>query len=79
MMQGSLAQTLRVLRAREGWGLTEASEKIGINRHTLRELEIGKREPYYPTLRKIAEGYGVRIEELVEEPAAELAGASPKA
>jgi transcriptional regulator with XRE-family HTH domain len=68
MMQGSLAERLRVLRAQHGLSLTEASEKIGVNRHTLRDLELGKREPYGPTIRKIAEGYGVPVARLLEEP-----------
>ena len=72
MMQGSLAERLRVLRAQDGLTLNEASAKIGINRHTLRDLELGKREPYGPTIRKIAESYGVPVGQLLEEPA--LAG-----
>jgi transcriptional regulator with XRE-family HTH domain len=73
MMKGSLAERLRVLRAREGLTLNEASAKIGVNRHTLRDLELGKREPYGPTIRKIAEAYNVSLAQLLEEPA--LAGA----
>src|SRR5215212_1486029 len=68
MMQGSLAERLRILRAREGLTLTEASERIGITRHTLSSLERGGQEPHYPTLAKIAKGYGVPVEELLEEP-----------
>jgi transcriptional regulator with XRE-family HTH domain len=68
-MQGSLAERLRVLRARHGLSLTEASEELGVNRHTLRDLELGKREPYGPTLRKIAVGYNVPMAWLLEEPA----------
>jgi transcriptional regulator with XRE-family HTH domain len=67
MMQGSLAERLRVLRAQHGLSLIEASEKIGVNRHTLRDLELGKREPYGPTIRKIAEGYNVPLARLLEE------------
>jgi transcriptional regulator with XRE-family HTH domain len=85
MMQGSLADKLRILRAREGLTVTEASERIGINRHTLRSLELGGQEPHYPTLRKIADGYGVPVEELLEEPvpagkaeAAQVAAASQR-
>ena len=68
MMQGSLAERLRILRAREGLTLTEASERIGITRHTLSSLERGGQEPHYPTLAKIAKGYGVPVEGLLEEP-----------
>lgn len=75
MMQGSLAEKLRVLRAQKGLTLVEASERLGVDRHTLRRLELGGgRRPQYPTLTKIAKGYGVPVEELLEEdPATPLA------
>jgi transcriptional regulator with XRE-family HTH domain len=72
MMQGSLAEKLRVLRARMGLSLTEAASHAGVTRDTLSDLEHGKRHPYMPTLSKIAAGYGIPVEELIEEPA--LAG-----
>jgi transcriptional regulator with XRE-family HTH domain len=68
MMQGSLAEKLRVLRARVGLSLTEAATRAGVTRDTLSDLEHGKRHPYMPTLSKIAKGYGVPVEELLEEP-----------
>jgi len=68
MTQGSFAERLRVLRAQRGLALTEAAGRIGIDRHTLRDLELGDRTPRYPTLTKIAEGYGVPVEDLLEEP-----------
>ena len=69
MMQGSLAEKLRVLRARMGLSLTEAAARAGVTRDTLSDLEHGKRHPYMPTLSKIAAGYGVPVEELLGEPA----------
>src|SRR5215204_1235299 len=66
-MQGSLAERLRVLRARKGLTLVEASKAIGIDRHTLRDLERGKRAAYFPTIEKIAKGYGVAVSTLVAE------------
>jgi transcriptional regulator with XRE-family HTH domain len=68
MMQGSLAEKLRVLRARVGLSLTEAATRAGVTRDTLSDLEHGKRHPYMPTLSKIAKGYGVPVEELLDEP-----------
>jgi transcriptional regulator with XRE-family HTH domain len=77
MTQGSLAEKLRVLRAREGLSLTEAAARAGVTRDTLSDLEHGKRQPYMPTLSKIAAGYGVPVEGLLEEPV--LAGNLGKA
>ena len=66
-MQRSLAERLRVLRARKGLSLLGASEELGIDRHTLRDLELGRgRTPRYPTLAKIADGYDVPVEDLLE-------------
>jgi transcriptional regulator with XRE-family HTH domain len=67
---------LRVLRAERGLSLTEAAERAGIQRQTLALLERGERHPHDPTLAKIAKGYGVPVEELLEEPA--LAGTPGK-
>lgn len=67
-MQESLARKLRVLRAERGLTLTEAAERAGVQRQTLALLERGERHPHTPTLSKIAEGYGVPVEELLEEP-----------
>ncbi len=68
MMQGSLAERLRVLRAQRGLTLVEAADKTGIGRDTLSDLERGRRHPVMPTLAKIARGYNVPVEELLEEP-----------
>ncbi len=69
MVHGSLPRKLRVLRARQGLSLIEAAEKLGIGRDTLSDLERGNRHPVMPTLAKIAQGYGVPVEDLLEEPA----------
>jgi transcriptional regulator with XRE-family HTH domain len=58
-----------------GLTLVDAAKQIGITRVTLSELERGHREPVAPTLMKIAKGYGVPIEELIEEPVLPKAGA----
>src|SRR5215212_1110606 len=67
-MQGSLAERLRVLRARQGLSLTEASKRAGITRDTLSDLERAKRHAHMPTLAKLPHAYGVPVEDLLEEP-----------
>jgi transcriptional regulator with XRE-family HTH domain len=67
-MHESLARKLRVLRAERGWTLNQAAERAGVQPETISDAEHGKRRPYTPTLTKIARGYGVRVEELLEEP-----------
>jgi transcriptional regulator with XRE-family HTH domain len=68
MVQGSLAHKLRVLRAERGLTLREAASLIGVAKETISDIERGLRHPHDPTLAKIAKGYGVPVEELLEEP-----------
>jgi transcriptional regulator with XRE-family HTH domain len=71
-MQGSLATKLRVLRAQRGLTLRQAAAVVDVRPGTLSELERGLRHPHDVTLSRIAKGYDVPVEELLEEPA--LAG-----
>jgi transcriptional regulator with XRE-family HTH domain len=75
MMDESLAGKLRLLRAERGLTLKDAAKLLGVDRHTLRRAELGTQETMYPTLAKIASGYGVSVGELLGEPAAPLAEA----
>jgi DNA-binding XRE family transcriptional regulator len=67
MMPGPIAVKLRVLREERGLTLKEAAELANVSHWTLFYLESGKRDPYMPTVTKIARAYGVTVEELVEE------------
>ncbi len=66
-MQPLLAERLRVIRAQQGLTVMQAAEKIGIDRHTLRDLELGRRRPNFETMEKVAKGYGISVGDLVEE------------
>jgi transcriptional regulator with XRE-family HTH domain len=68
LMQGSLARKLRVLRAERGLTLRQAAEQAGVRPGTLSELERGLHRPHDITLSRVAKGYGVPVEELLEEP-----------
>jgi transcriptional regulator with XRE-family HTH domain len=68
MMETWLPHKLRTLRVRQGLTLIEAAKKTGVTRATLSDLERGHRHPVATTLLKIAEGYGIPVEELIEEP-----------
>ena len=64
---GPIALKLRVLREERGLTQKEAAELANVSHLTLIDLESGKRDPYMPTVTKIARAYGVPVEELVEE------------
>jgi transcriptional regulator with XRE-family HTH domain len=68
MMEELLPRKLRVLRAERGLTLLEVAAKAGIGRDTLSYIEQGRRHPSMPTLKKIADAYGVPVEDLIEEP-----------
>jgi len=59
---------LRVLRAERQLSLREASELTGVDKVSLSRFERGLAHPQDRTLGKIAKGYGVPVEELLEEP-----------
>jgi transcriptional regulator with XRE-family HTH domain len=67
-MQDTLTRKLRVLRAERGLTLREAEQLTGVDKDTLSKIERGLRHPYDVTLSKLAKGYGVPVEELLEEP-----------
>jgi len=70
-MHETLPRRLRVLRASAGWGLVEAADRIGIDYHTLRDIEHGRRTPRKKTLGKIASAYGTDLESLQRAKATE--------
>ncbi len=68
MVQGTLPTRLRVLRAERGLSLRAAAEVVGLRPATLSSIERGQRTPHDVTLAKIAQGYGIELTELMEEP-----------
>jgi transcriptional regulator with XRE-family HTH domain len=78
MMQKPLATKLRLLRAQRGLTVKDAAGQLGVDRHTLRRIELGTQEAQYPTLAKIAKGYGVPVKDLLEEPALAGKAEAPK-
>ncbi len=67
-MQDTLARRLRVLRAERSLTLRDVERLTGVDKDTLSKIERGARHPQDITLAKIAKGYGVPVEELLEEP-----------
>jgi transcriptional regulator with XRE-family HTH domain len=67
-MQDTLARKLRVLRAERRLTLRQAERVTGVDKDTLSKLERGLRHPYDITLSRLARGYGVPVDELLEEP-----------
>jgi transcriptional regulator with XRE-family HTH domain len=66
MMQGLLPRKLRLLRAERQLSLRQAAKLTGLAKETLSDLERGRRHPNDVTLAKVAEGYGISVEELFD-------------
>ncbi|MGH9795919.1 MAG: helix-turn-helix transcriptional regulator [Candidatus Acidiferrales bacterium] len=66
---------LRVLRAEHKWSQAELAERLGVSRQTVNAVETEKYDPSLPLAFKLAELFGMRIEEIFQ-PNGSLSGAS---
>lgn len=57
-------KTLRELRDEAGWSPATAADRIGVSVATIYNWETGKTEPKATQFRRIAEVYGVRMEDI---------------
>ena len=62
----SLPATLKAARARQGLSLNEMAPKADCTAAQLSEYERGVRQPQARNLSKLATGYGVSIEDLLD-------------
>ncbi len=63
-----LGRKLRVLRAKSGLSLRDVESRTDLDKHTISYLERGMRKrPYARTLAKLANVYGVPVEDLLNE------------
>src|SRR5690625_6654504 len=58
---------LRQLRHLEGWTTEEVAKKIGVAKQTYNHYENEKRKPGLTTIRKLAEVYGVDLDQIFGE------------
>jgi putative transcriptional regulator len=55
---------LHVLRAEREWSQGDLAERLGVSRQTVNALETGKYDPSLPLAFKIAQLFGLRIEDI---------------
>jgi putative transcriptional regulator len=55
---------LHILRAEHDWSQTELAERLDVSRQTVNALETGKYDPSLPLAFRIAQLFGLRIEEI---------------
>ena len=59
---------LRVLRAERSWSQAELAEKLDVSRQSVNAIETGKYDPSLPLAFRIAELFGLAIEEVFLPP-----------
>ena len=55
---------LREMRADLGWSQADLAEKLDVSRQTVNAIETEKYDPSLPLAFKIAELFGIKIEEI---------------
>jgi putative transcriptional regulator len=55
---------IRVLRAERQWSQAELAERVGVSRNSINSVENGKFEPSLPLAFRIADAFGLTIEEV---------------
>jgi putative transcriptional regulator len=63
-----LENGLKRLRAARGWSQQDLAEKLEVSRQSVNAIETGRYDPSLPLAFRIAELFGVPIEEVFESP-----------
>ena len=66
---------LRVLRAERSWSQADLAERLEVSRQSVNAIETGKYDPSLPLAFRIAELFGLSIEEVFVSPARQSSGA----
>ncbi len=62
---------LRVLRAERAWSQQDLAERLDVSRQSVNAIETGRYDPSLPLAFKIADLFGLTIEEIFTNPAKE--------
>ncbi|KAA5804603.1 helix-turn-helix transcriptional regulator [Alkalicaulis satelles] len=57
---------IHVLRAEQRWSQAELGERVGVSRQAINAVETGKHDPSLALAFKIAEAFGLRIEDIFD-------------
>lgn len=59
---------LKVLRAERDWSQSDLADRLGVSRQSVNAIETGKYDPSLPLAFRIAELFGLTIEEVFSSP-----------
>jgi putative transcriptional regulator len=57
---------LKVLRAERDWSQARLAQELGVSRQTVNAIETGKYDPSLPLAFKLAQLFGISIEDIFE-------------
>ena len=57
---------LKVLRAERDWSQQDLAERLGVSRQSVNAIETGKYDPSLPLAFRIADLFGMAIEEIFQ-------------
>ena len=66
---------LRVLRAERNWSQQQLADRLDVSRQSVNAIETGRYDPSLPLAFRIAELFGLAIEEVFESPSRRSSGA----
>ena len=66
---------LRVLRAERNWSQQQLADRLDVSRQSVNAIETGRYDPALPLAFRIAELFGLTIEEVFESPSRRSSGA----
>lgn len=55
---------IRVLRAEKGWSQAELADRVDVSRNSINAVENGKFDPSLPLAFRIADAFGLLVEEV---------------
>lgn len=55
---------IRVLRAEKGWSQADLAERVQVSRNSINAVENGKFDPSLPLAFRIADVFGLKIEDV---------------
>jgi putative transcriptional regulator len=66
---------LKVLRAERNWSQNDLADRLDVSRQSINAIETGKYDPSLPLAFRIAELFGLTIEQVFESPSRRSSGA----
>jgi len=64
----AMKNRIRVLRAEKRWSQAELAERVRVSRNSVNAIENGRFDPSLPLAFRIADAFGISVEEVFDKP-----------